>query len=75
VAHNIQWASRADGQLDGCPTEGGRAPDGGGHVPDGEWEWSNGGHDGCPTKGSGGGPTEEYINGGGPQFWPLSSSV
>jgi hypothetical protein len=22
-----------------------------------------------------GGPTEEYINGGGPQFWPLSSSA
>jgi hypothetical protein len=25
---DTQWASRADGHPDGCPTEGGRAPDG-----------------------------------------------
>jgi hypothetical protein len=37
VACDTRWASRADGHLDGCPTEGGRAPDGE--------------HDGCPTEG------------------------
>jgi hypothetical protein len=42
VAHDTQWASRADGHLDGCPTEGGRAPDGGGQVLDR-------GRDGCST--------------------------
>jgi hypothetical protein len=46
-------------------------------VPDGEREWPNGGRNGCLTEGgvSGGGSTEEYINGGGLQFGPLSSSV
>jgi hypothetical protein len=29
VARDTQWTSRADGHPDGCPTEGGRAPDGG----------------------------------------------
>jgi hypothetical protein len=64
VAHDTQWASMADGHLDGCPTEGGRAPDGGRTgarwrvgvarrrarwTPDGEWKWPDGGCDGCPT--------------------------
>jgi hypothetical protein len=46
-------------------------------VPDGEREWPNGGRNGCSTKGgvSESGPTEEYINGDGPQFWPFSSSA
>jgi hypothetical protein len=35
VARDTQWVSRADGHLDGCPTEGGRAPDGGEQVPNG----------------------------------------
>jgi hypothetical protein len=69
--------NRTDGHPDGCPTEGGRAPDGGGQLPDGEREWPDGGCDGCLTEGgvSGGGSTEKYKNGGGPQFWPLSSST
>jgi hypothetical protein len=29
VARDTHWASRVDGHPDGCPTEGGRAPDGG----------------------------------------------
>jgi hypothetical protein len=28
-SRDTQWASRADGHPDGCPTEDGRAPDGG----------------------------------------------
>jgi hypothetical protein len=35
VACDTQWASRADEHPDGCPTEGGQAPDGGGQVPNG----------------------------------------
>jgi hypothetical protein len=70
---------------DGCPTEGGRAPVGGGQVPDGgrmgaRWRarWvPDGGRisGGGPTAGLGGGPTEEYIRAGGPHFWALSSSA
>jgi hypothetical protein len=76
VARDTQWASKADGHPDGCPTEGGRAPDG-------EREWPNGRLDGCPTKGGvsgdgptaglGGGPTGDYIRAVGPPFWALSS--
>jgi hypothetical protein len=68
VAHDTQWASRADGHPDGCPTEGAR-------VPDGEREWPDGGLDVCPTEGgvSGGGPTGDYISVAGPPFWALSS--
>jgi hypothetical protein len=75
VARDTQWASRTDGHPDGCPTEGGRAPDGGGQVPDKEWEWPDGGLDVCPTEGgvSGGGPMGDYISTAGPPFWALSS--
>ena len=73
VVHDTQWTSRTDGQPDRCPTKDQRAPNGGGQVPDGEWEWPNRGCNGCPMEGgvSRGGPMEEYINGGSPQFWPL----
>jgi hypothetical protein len=82
-ARDTQWASRADGHPDGCPTEGGRAPDGGRTgarrrpgvarrrarcVPDG-----GRGLVGWPNGGSRGGPTEDYIRAGGPPFWALSS--
>jgi hypothetical protein len=83
VARNIQWASRADGHPDGCPTEGRRAPDEGGQVPNGEQEWPDGGRDGCPMEGevSRGGPTAglrdgprgDYISTAGPHFSALSS--
>jgi hypothetical protein len=76
VARDTQWASRADGHPDGCPTEGGRAPDG-------DQEWLDGGLDVCPTEGRvsgggpmaglGGGPTRDYIRAAGPLFWTLSS--
>jgi hypothetical protein len=75
-ARDTQWASRADGHPDGCPTEGAR-------VPDGDREWPDGGLDVCPTEGGvsgggpmaglGGGPTGDYIRAGGPPFWALSS--
>jgi hypothetical protein len=75
-ARDTQWASRADGHPDGCPTEGGRAPDG-------DREWPDEGLDVCPTEGGvlgggptaglRGGPTGDYIRAGGPPFWTLSS--
>jgi hypothetical protein len=65
-------------RVDGHPTEGAQ-------VLDEEREWPNEGRDGCPTEGgvsrggpkasSRGWPMEEYISGGGPHFWPLSSSA
>jgi hypothetical protein len=75
VASDIQWASRADGHPDGCPTEGGRAPDGGctgarrrAGVARRRARWvSDGG------QGLGGGPTGDYIRATGPPFWTLSS--
>jgi hypothetical protein len=82
-ARDTQWASRADGHPDRCPTEDGRAPDGGRTgaqrrprvarrrarcVPDG-----GRGLGGGPTAGLGGGPTGDYIRAGGPLFWALSS--
>jgi hypothetical protein len=44
-------------------------------MPDGEREWPDGRHDGCPTEGgvSGGRPTGDYISAAGPHFWALSS--
>jgi hypothetical protein len=35
LARDIHRVSKADGHLDECPTEGRRAPVGGGQVPDG----------------------------------------
>jgi hypothetical protein len=63
VACDIHWASRADGYPDGCPTEGGRMPVGGGQVPDGG-RVSGGG----PTASLGGGPIGDYISAAGPHF-------
>jgi hypothetical protein len=84
VAHDTQWVSRADGHLDGCPTEGGRVPDGGwtgtrqrGDRCPTEGGVSGGGPTaglgGGPTAGLGGGPTGDYISATGPLFWALSS--
>jgi hypothetical protein len=78
VDRDTRGASRADGHPDGCPTEGGRAPDLGRMgarrrarwVPDGG-RVSGGG----PIVGLGGGPTGEYIRAAGPYFWALSSNV
>jgi hypothetical protein len=73
---DIQWASRADGHPDGCPTEDGRAPDGDRELPDGGLDvcpTEGGVSGGGPTAGLGGGPTGDYIRAGGPPFWALSS--
>jgi hypothetical protein len=68
VTCDIQWTSRAvdtrtgaQRRVDGRPTEVDMCPTKGAWVPDGEREWPNEAHDGFPTEGSGGGPTEEYI--------------
>jgi hypothetical protein len=73
----------AQRRVDGRPTEGDRCPTEGAWVPDGEWEWPDGGRDGCsteggvsgtgPTAGLGGDPMEDYISATGPHFWALSS--
>jgi hypothetical protein len=56
VARNTRWASRTDGHPDGCPTEGGRAPVGGGQVLDGE-------RDGCPAEGGSRGVAQRQVSG------------
>jgi hypothetical protein len=70
-------------RVDERPKKGDKCPMEGARVPDEEWEWPNGGHDGCPTKGGvsrggptaglRGGPTGDYISAAGPHFWALSS--
>jgi hypothetical protein len=80
VARNTQWASRADGHPDGCPTEEDKCLTEGARVLHDEREWPDGGCDGCLTEGTrvpdrdrewpdgghDGCPTEGGVSGGGP---------
>jgi hypothetical protein len=73
VAHDTHWASRADRHPDGCPTEGGRAPVGGGQVPDGGYTGVRRRVHGCPTESTMGArrrarwiPDGGRVSGGGP---------
>jgi hypothetical protein len=74
-ARQTDTRTGAQRRVDGRPMEGDRCPTKGARVPEGEWEWPDGGHDGCSTDGgvSGGGPTRDYISAVGPHFWALSS--
>jgi hypothetical protein len=52
VARDTRWASRTNGHPDGCPTEDGRAPVGGGQVLDGGSTGARRRAHGCSTEGA-----------------------
>jgi hypothetical protein len=53
----------AQRRVDGCPSEADKCPMEGARVPDGEWEWPNGGYNGCPMEGGSWGVVQRWVSG------------